>query len=177
MSEKPKTLLITGPTGSGKSSLAQNIAGKLGWTYLSEDDYWTQNDWGSGPRTSEQERIVQEQVTSELVSATRRGQNVVLEFILYKEPPNPLTTYQAALSDNSIKFGTIALAPSVDEILKRLDMRGRPDDLGDPVERRRNVEYQVSVVRSEAINPEWIVDPTNMTIDALGEICINKIPD
>ena len=83
-----QVLLITGPTGSGKSTLAHYVAGQLGWLNISEDEYWVQHGW-RGLRTEAQERRVQQQVADTLLHTLSEGNGVVLEFILYKRPPNP----------------------------------------------------------------------------------------
>ncbi|HMJ74815.1 MAG TPA: AAA family ATPase, partial [Iamia sp.] len=120
-----RALLITGPGGSGKSTLAAGVADRLGWTCVSEDEYWVANGWGSGLRSPDHERIVQDQVAKDLLAAIGAGRGVVLEFILYQVPPNPLTAYQEVLSDNGIASETVVLKPTVGEVLRRMTERGR----------------------------------------------------
>jgi adenylate kinase family enzyme len=175
MNKEINTLLITGPTGSGKSTLGQHIAGRNGWVYLSEDDYWAKNGWRDELRGEEQEREIQQQVFGDLLSATKAGKSVVLEFILYKQSPNPLTAYQERLTEHAIKFGTIALRPSLDTILERVKERGRPNDIDDLERVRREAESQVSILDSEFINPIWIIDPTSATVDALANECLTRL--
>ena len=152
MNRLEDVLLITGPMGSGKSTLARYVAHHLGWECISEDAYWVRHGW-SGTRTEDQERIVQAEVTRDLISAVRAGHHVALEFILYKEPPNPLTAYQEQLTGNGISFETLVLRPSsVDEIMKRVKERGRPNDLAKLEERRCGAEHQVAVLRSTSIS-------------------------
>ena len=167
-------LLITGTMGSGKSTLARYIASRLGWECISEDDCWVRHGW-SGARTEDQEHIVQAEVTRDLVSAVRAGHHVALEFILYKEPPNPLTEYQEQLAGNGISFETLVLRPSsVDEIMSRVKERGRPHDLAELQERRSGAEHQVAVLRSPSIRPEWLVDPTSMTVEAIYNAWLSR---
>ena len=175
MTHEPKALLVVGPAGSGKSTLAESIADRPGWIAVSEDEYWVKHGWGSGMRSPEQERIVQEQVASDVLAANRAGQNVALEFILYKEPPNPLTAYQEVLSDSGIAYEVIALKPTVTEILRRMKQRGRPSDVADLEGRRRDAESQVAILESDHIHPEWVVDPTGRAVDDLCQECLAKL--
>jgi adenylate kinase family enzyme len=168
-------LLITGPGGSGKSTLAAYIAEKLRWTRLSEDEYWISNGWGSGLRTEEQEEQVQQQVLRDAFAEIAAGRGVVLEFILYKLPPNPLTHYQKALSRQQIRFETIVLKPSVVEILARMTKRGRPSDLNRLELRSRDAEHQMAILEAPFIEPGWVVNPTHMTVDELYDVCLRRL--
>jgi adenylate kinase family enzyme len=169
-------LLITGPGGSGKSTLAQYVAGKLGWRCLSEDEYWVANGWGSGLRTEEQEERIQQQVLRDAFAEVGAGRGVVLEFILYKPPPNnPLTSYQDALSRRQIGFETVVLRPTVGEILARMTRRGRPSDVNRLELRTRDAEHQVAVIGTPFIEPGWVVDSTDMTVDELYRVCRRRL--
>jgi len=166
MINETKVLLITGPAASGKSTFAKYIADKLGWPCISEDAYWVHNGW-SGLRTEDQEHMVQKQVSDNLFSALNKNKGVVLEFILYKKPPNPLTNYQKFLSDNSIPFETIVLKPTIDEIKKRLLKRGRPNDIENIEGRMKDATNQLSILDAGSIDLKWIIDPTNLAIEEL----------
>ncbi|HYI60619.1 MAG TPA: AAA family ATPase [Acidimicrobiales bacterium] len=169
-----KALLVTGPGGSGKSTLARSVAERLGWAYVSEDEYWVENGWGSGLRSPEHERIVQEQVARDLVAAHDAGRGVALEFILYSFPPNPLTAYQDVLSGHGIAYETVALKPTVDEVLRRMQQRGRPGDV-DLERRRQDAELQVMILELSDIDPDWIIDPTGRTVEDLCQECAARL--
>jgi len=164
VADGPRALLITGPGGSGKSTLARNVADRLGWACLSEDEHWVANGWGSGLRSPEHERIVQDQVARDLLEAIRSGRGVALEFILYQVPPNPLTAYQDVLAANGIASDTVVLKPPVDEILRRMAQRGRPSD-ADLEGRRPDAEWQIAILEAGGIAPAWVVDPTGLTAE------------
>jgi adenylate kinase family enzyme len=165
-----EVLIIVGPAGSGKSTLASYISNKLGWEYLPEDEYWVRNQWTDGERTSEQEQEVQKQVCDYINKNVHNlGKSAVLEFILYSEPPNPLTVYTEFLTKSSIPYQIIALRPSVEEILRRLKSRGRPNDVSNLEARRKDAENQIRRLGSDYIKPEWIIDPTDLTIEELYE--------
>jgi adenylate kinase family enzyme len=175
MNKLGEVLLITGPAGSGKSTLAQWISDNLGWENISEDEYWVKEGWGSGLRSAEQEKIIQERVVDDIVSICQLGRSAVLEFILYKDPPNPLTAYQEALSSKQIAFDVIALKPSIDEILTRIQKRGRPDDLIHLEQKRRDAENQIRYLESPYINADWIIDSTDIPVNDLADSAIRRL--
>ena len=170
-----RVLLITGPAGSGKSTLAKAVSEELGWGCISEDAYWVRNGWGAGLRSSEHEQVVQAQVGKDLLAVSRERRSAALEFILYKDPPNPLTAYQELLSDSLIAFNTVVLKPSVDEILRRMQARGRPNDLKDLELRRSQAEHQVQRLETKHIDPRWVIDPTGLSIDEVVHQCIDVV--
>jgi adenylate kinase len=174
VSDAPRVLLITGPGGSGKSTLAARLAERSGWVHLSEDECWIDKGWGSGLRSPEHERVVQQQVAIDLLTATRAGRSVALEFILYKPPPNPLTAYQDVLAEHGITYRTIALKPPVEEVVRRLMRRGRPQDLNELERRRIDAAHQVRIVESDDVDPAWVLDPTGMTLDDLCGECFSR---
>ena len=126
-------------------------------------------------RSSEQEQVVQAQVGKDLLAVSRSGRSAVLEFILYKDPPNPLTAYQKLLSDSDIAFNTVVLKPSVDEILRRMQERGRPNDLKDLEARRPHAEHQVQRLENEHIDPRWVIDPKGLSIDEVVDQCLDLV--
>jgi adenylate kinase family enzyme len=176
MNKTGRVLLITGPGGSGKSMLAKYVCENLAWKYISEDEYWVNKAW-SGLRTTEQEKLVQKQVIDDLLSLCAKGKNVVLEFILYKNPPNPLTAYIESLAGNSVSFGVVALKPSADVIIARMKHRGRPNDLNKLESRRVDIDNQLLCLEAEYIKPEWLIDATNLSIEDLYERCLKIIID
>ena len=138
-----EAVLVTGPAGSGKSTLAAHLTERLaGWQLFSEDDYWARHGW-SGLRTEEQEAVVQAEVVRDLLTAHRSARGVVVEFILYKRPPNALSAYRAALDAAGVAHATIVLAPPVEMIMARLRSRGRAGDLADLDGRRGDAQRQL----------------------------------
>jgi predicted kinase len=175
-----QVVLVTGPMGSGKSTLAHNLAQRLAWESLSEDRYWIQNGWGSGLRTPEHEAVVQRQVLGDLLTVCRSGQSVVLEFILFSAPPNPLSAYETALAANGVAVEVVVLKPSVSETLIRIMGRGRPQDLQHLSERQRDVEHQVRILESDAMRSRRMIDTTGLSVDELTRTCLeslNRGPD
>jgi adenylate kinase family enzyme len=167
-------ILITGPAASGKSTLARYVSQQLGWQCLSEDDYWVANGWGSGTRSLEQEMVVQRQVVNDLVAKCRAGRSVVLEFVVYSEPPNALSAYEEALTTLQVAFEVLALRPSVAEIIRRMEFRGRPEDLEDLQRRRREAERQVRVLEPDGTRSWTVLDTTDLTVGEICRICLQR---
>jgi adenylate kinase family enzyme len=160
--------------GSGKSTLARHMAQQLKWDCISEDAYWAENGW-AGFRSSDQEQVVQRQVIDRLLSVCRSGRSVVLEFILYAEPPNPLSAYQRALDDNSVAYGVIVLKPSVAEVMRRIAVRGRAGDLQRLVEREQDVEHQMQVLESETLRSYRFVDSSDLSVEEATWACLESL--
>ena len=165
-----RVVLITGPMGTGKSSLAEHLAHQLGWASISEDTIWVQNGWGSGLRSPEQEDIVQRHVVDSILERCWSGRNVVLEFILYAEPPNPLSAYAQAFAEHSIACDAVVLKASVSETMRRITARGRPGDLLQLAERRSSVEHQLRVVESEALRGRRIIDTSHLSVEQVSQL-------
>jgi deoxyadenosine/deoxycytidine kinase len=160
-----RVLLITGPMGSGKSSLAEYLSEQLGWDRLSEDAYWVENGWGSERRSPAQEQLVQRQVVLDLLAICGLGRSAVLEFILYSDPPNPLTAYEKALTDHFVAVDVVVMKPTVPTILRRIATRGRPRDVQHLSERRREVEHQIRILESDAMSSRRTIDTTDLSVD------------
>lgn len=171
---RPAVVLITGPGGSGKSTLARAVADRLGWTCIGEDEHWVAHGWGSGLRSPEQEAVVQADVTRDLLAAVAAGTGVVLELILYRTPPSPLTAYQEVLSAHGIEHETVVLRPSVAEILRRMAQRGRPTD-ADVARRRLDAVRQLGVLGPDHVDPACIIDPTGVPVEALCDQVLARI--
>jgi len=164
-----RVILIAGPGGSGKTTTAARIAQHANWVHLSEDDHWVRIKEGRPPgelRTPEEERIVQDEVIRSIGELLTQGKSVVLEFILYQDPPQPLLNYQQALKSLEVPFAIRVLCPSVEIILQRMASRGRPRD-SDLDARRAQAEHQLACLRSPLIERSWLIDNSAMPLDEL----------
>ena len=167
VNNKPRVILLAGPGGAGKTSTAARIAQHPDWALVSEVDYWVRikegHPWGE-LRTSEEQLLVQDEVVRRVIDLVTRGKNVVLEFILYEDPPRPLLNYQSALTLRNIQFDTRVLRPRADEVLRRMKIRGRPRDV-DMEKRRAQTQHQLRCLSSPHIQEEWVIDTSDITLE------------
>ena len=89
---------------------------------------------------------------------------MVLEFILYEDPPRPLMNYQSALTSMDIPFTTRILRPSADEVLRRMKMRGRRKD-ADVEKSRAQAEHQLRCLLSPVIQNDWVIDTSDIPLE------------
>lgn len=173
MEPGPAVILIAGPGGSGKSTTAARIATTPGWVHLSEDEHWVRVKAGrpiGELRTAEEQDVVQQQVIGQIHELVAGGRRAVLEFILYEDPPQPLLRYSDALDGAGIPFVTRILRPDVEEILRRIESRARGrDEEKDREGLRANAWYQVHVLGSDHIRPDWVLDTTALSAEEVYE--------
>jgi hypothetical protein len=101
-----------------------------------------------------------------VIDLVTRKKNVVLEFILYEDPPQPLLNYQNALASGDIPFTTRILRPSADEVLQRMKVRGRTRD-ADLEKRRAQAEQQLRCLASPYIQSDWIIDTSDLPLEEM----------
>lgn len=166
MKREPHVILLTGPSGAGKTSTAERIAQHPDWEQVSEDGYWVEIKEGHPweRRTLEEERIVQDKVMRRVIELVAGKRNVVLEFLLYEDPPHPLLNYQSGLTSQGIPFTTRILSPSADEVLRRMKMRGRRRE-ADVEKRRAQAEHQLRCLASPYIQHDWVIDTSDIALE------------
>lgn len=162
-----KVILIAGPAGVGKTTTAQRIARNAGWVLISEDDAWVTIKAGhpaEEPRTPEEEAIVQAQTLAQIEREVAAGNNVVLEFILYRNPPLPVIFYREELLARGIEVITRLLRASDDEIWARKQRRGWEWDR-DETAQRAHARHQLSCLDSDYFEDGWIIDSTALSAE------------
>lgn len=164
---RPHVLLIAGPAGAGKTSMAALIGGKSGWVALSEDEFW-----GRLPRdphllrTDAEKTAIQAQVVTEARAHLAHGMRVVIEFIIYEDPPQPIQFYTDTLKSDSYIVAVRVLRPGIETLMQRQAHRGNAHDTELSVEMRRlNAAHQLRCLHSPAIDATWVVDTSHLTID------------
>ena len=166
-----KVILITGPAGSGKTSLAERIAQNENWIHVSEDLHWVEikkgHPTGEG-RTPEEQRIVQPAVVLQIRDVLSKGNSVVLEFINYENPPRPLIYYHQEL--RKVNILVKVLCPSEKVIMARKKIRGRAHDQ-DYEKELKNARHQLACIESNYIEDEWIIDNSDMTVEEVYAKC------
>ena len=167
----PSVILIAGPGGAGKTTMAKRIGTKPGWVALSEDEFW--NRLPREPhtfRTDAEKAIVQGMVVDAAIERLERGERIVIEFIIYEDPPQPIQFYATILAEAGYQVAVRVLRPSVDALLHRQANRGNAHDTEVSVEIRRGfAEQQVRCLNSQAIEAKWVIDSSELSIDDVYE--------
>jgi hypothetical protein len=162
-----KVILITGPAGSGKTSLATRIAQNKNWIHVSEDLHWAEIKQGhpaGEPRTPEEQSLVRAAVLLQVRDLLSKGKAVVLEFINYENPPRPLIYYYEELHKDQNHTLVKVLRPTQWAIMERKKMRGRANDQ-DYGMALRNARHQLSCLEAGYIQSEWVIDNSLMTVE------------
>jgi len=160
-----KVILISGPAGSGKTTTAKLIAQNENWVRISEDEAWIKIKEGhpvGEARTEEEELIVQKNTLETIIREIEKGNNVVLEFILYRSPPTPVIFYREELIKNNIEVITRLLKTSEDELWERKKKRGYEWDKNEEAQ-RSFAKHQLSCLNSDYFDKSWIIENTNIS--------------
>ena len=162
-----KVLLIAGPAGSGKTTMGARIGRVAGWRHLSEDCVWEELPREPHTaRTEAEKAIVQRRTLGYLQAELRQGQSVVLEFIVYDNPPQPILFYQDALEKLRVPVQIKVLRPTLQDILARQALRANTHDRESPLAARKaNAEHQLFCLYSDFIQPDWVVDSSGLSVE------------
>lgn len=156
-------ILLIGPAGSGKTTLGRLVAEHERWVHVSEDDVWGEIGHPSHlPRDDAGQDRVHAKVHQRIEASVRDGHNILLEFLVYEDPPVRIEDYQRFLANRGIPFVTRVLRPTAETILERQSVRGRETDR-DVEKRRAQAEQQLRCLRSGIVVPEWVIDSSGET--------------
>lgn len=115
----PKVLILTGPGGSGKSTIAQLIAKKYGYAYLDGDHEDTKFFPKGGQRLPKNDHLLEKshhKILNKAKRLTKEGKSVVADYIIFGRYQDFIRMFQQEFgNDLEIKV----LMPSEEEIVKR----------------------------------------------------------
>jgi adenylate kinase family enzyme len=165
----PNVILIAGPAGAGKTTMAKRIGNEPGWVALSEDEFWDRLPREPHTfRTDVEKAIVQGMVANAAIELLERGERVAIEFIVYEDPPQPIQFYATILAEAGYQVAVRVLRPSVAALLDRQARRGNSHDTEVSVDIRRGfAEQQVRCLNSQAIDAKWVIDASELSVDEL----------
>jgi adenylate kinase family enzyme len=165
----PNVILIAGPAGAGKTTMAKRIGNAPGWVALSEDEFWDRLPREPHTfRTDVEKAIVQGMVADAAIELLERGERVAIEFIVYEDPPQPIQFYATLLAEAGYQVAVRVLRPSVAALLDRQAKRGNSHDTEVSVDIRRGfAEQQVRCLNSQAIDATWVIDASELSVDEL----------
>ena len=167
LNSKQKVILLAGPSGAGKSTIGRLVARNENWVHLSEDDVWSELDRiPRSLRTEEEKKIVQPKAIQYILNALQEDKSILFEFIIYEDPPQPLMYYQSKLKELGVLFETRVLLATVDELLKRQEIRGREFER-DIEAQRLDAQLQVDSLDCDFVNSNWVVYSTNFTAEEI----------
>lgn len=119
-----RLLILTGTCGSGKSTVAQLLAEKHGWTRVSEDDHWqARYHKNRGPLGSEEHRQkrleIRREVVSRVYSAVSEGRSVVVDAICHEGIPDAWSDYRDLLGCVGVESVVRVLHPRLEVAVQR----------------------------------------------------------
>jgi hypothetical protein len=90
------------------------------------------------------------------------GRDVVLEFIVYEDPPRPLVYCHEQRQQDGVEILVRALRPTEAVIAQRKLMRGREPR---SVHEAKYTRRQRACLKSRYVRPEWLIDNSRLSVE------------
>lgn len=167
---KLTVLLMTGPGGAGKSTIAKLIASKRGFEYVDGDredtEFFPDGDQWL-PENSEKLTLAHKKILKKTKDLVAQGKSVVVDYIIFGQYLEFLKMFQEAFGDSSI---TKVLFPSEQEMIQRDKQR---EGWTTGAKRIREVRFEFESIKSE-IGADNFIDTSNQTPEETYEKYFSK---
>ena len=119
-----RVLFLTGTCGSGKSTVAGQLAQRAGWERISEDELWhahfgkNRGAFGSEEHRRRR-REIQAAVLESIVENLSSGKSVVIDATIHESPPEAFLEYRGLLDTLKIHWAVRVLHPRLEVAIAR----------------------------------------------------------
>lgn len=166
----PKIILLTGPGGAGKTTIAELLAKQSGFVYLDGDNEDTEffpngNQWL--PENKALLRKAHEKILRKTKELVEQGKNVVIDYIIFGGYMEFIKSFRDAFGDS---FAVKVLLSSKEELVKR-DANRECWTTGK--ERIDAVYAEFEGIRDE-IGSESYLDTTGQNVEETAEIILTS---
>lgn len=162
-------VILLGPAGSGKSVQGQKLAEKYGWKWMSvgqmlRDKHSPELEDIMKSGALVDTSIVVNMMHDGMMEAYEAGQNVILDGY-----PRDEEQAEWIVKKGDAKYfdGIIVLDVTREELKRRLELRGRPDDHEEAIERRWALFDRTAKVMTELLAQNGV---KVVHIDGVGEV-------
>ncbi len=120
----PRVLLLTGPGGSGKTTISTLLAARAGWTRIAEDDIWPRlfgkNRGAFGSDEHRRKRAaIHAEVQQSVLAALAQARNVVIDATVHEAPPEAFREYEEFFRRHGIAWELRVLMPRLEIAVAR----------------------------------------------------------
>ncbi len=160
--EKPFVCLITGPAGSGKSSVSKALAEKFERSAVVEVDTLRAmvkggyvRPWPYNEEVDLQLSLGAKNACNMATNFLEKGFNVFIDDVVGRKLLGQYTEYF-----NDKNFKAFVLLPSAESLLKRFDDRGDNQEL-----RERTIELHKKFLEKKEVLNWQVIDSSNQTLE------------
>jgi len=167
----PKVLLITGPGGSGKTTVSEMLSQRSGFEYLDGDNVDTEffpdgDQWL--PENAEKLKMAHKKILMKTRELVDQGKSAVVDYIIFGRYPEFVESFKKEFGGD---FQIKVLFPSRDELVKR-DRNRECWTTG--IDRIDAVHKEFDSLKDE-IGNEHFLDTTGQIPEETVEAILSKI--
>lgn len=167
---EPKAILITGPGGAGKSTIAKLIASKRGFEYVDGDredtEFFPDGDQWL-PENSKKLTLAHKKILNKTKSLVAEGKSVIVDYIIFGQYLEFFKMFQKAFGDSLV---IKVLFPSEKEMIQRDKQR---EGWTTGAKRIREVRSELESIKDE-IGANKFIDTSGQTPEETYEKYFSK---